>query len=78
MPFIQTVSEEDAAGKLREIYEADLKNQGYVPNHVKALSLRPEVIEAWRAFSGVVRGKMRLRQYELVTFAAALALHCSH
>jgi uncharacterized peroxidase-related enzyme len=76
--FIQTVSEAEAEGKLREIYEGDRKNLGYVPNHAKVFSLRPEVLEAWRAFQGSIRKNLRLRPYELVTLAAAMALKCRY
>jgi uncharacterized peroxidase-related enzyme len=76
--FIQTVSESEAEGKLREIYEGDRKNLGYVPNYAKVFSLRPEVLEAWRAFQGSIRKNLRLRRYELVTLAAAMALNCHY
>ena len=76
--FIQTTSETEAEGKLREIYEGDRKNLGYVPNHAKVFSLRPEVLEAWRAFQGSIRKNLRLRRYELVTMAAAMALNCRY
>lgn len=76
--FIQTISEEDAEGKLRELYEGDRKNFGYVPNHAKVFSLRPDVLEAWRGLQGSVRKNLRLRPYELVTFAAAMALKCRY
>jgi uncharacterized peroxidase-related enzyme len=76
--FIQTKSEADAEGKLREIYEGDRKSLGYVPNHAKVFSLRPEVLEAWRAFQGSIRKNLRLRRYELVTLAAAMALNCRY
>jgi uncharacterized peroxidase-related enzyme len=76
--FIQTVSEAEADGKLREIYEGDRKNMGYVPNHAKVFSLRPEVLEAWRTFQVSIRKNLRLRPYELVTFAAAMALKCRY
>jgi uncharacterized peroxidase-related enzyme len=76
--FIQTVSESDAEGKLREIYEGDRKNLGYVPNHAKVFSLRPEVLETWRAFQGSIRRNLKLRRYELVTLAAAMALNCRY
>lgn len=76
--FIQTVSESEAEGKLREIYEGDHKSLGYVPNHAKVFSLRPEVLEAWRAFQGSIRKNLRLRRYELVTLAAAMALKCRY
>jgi uncharacterized peroxidase-related enzyme len=76
--FIQTISEAEAEGKLREIYEGDRKSLGYVPNHARVFSLRPEVLEAWRAFQGSIRKNLRLRRYELVTLAAAMALKCRY
>ncbi|MFA7104281.1 MAG: carboxymuconolactone decarboxylase family protein [Dysgonamonadaceae bacterium] len=51
---------------------------GYVPNHAKVFSLRPEVLETWRAFQGSIRKNLRLRRYELVTLAAAMALKCRY
>jgi uncharacterized peroxidase-related enzyme len=76
--FIQTIPEAGAEGRLREIYEGDQKSLGYVPNHAKVFSLRPEVLEAWRVFQGSIRKNLRLRRYELVTFAAAEALNCRY
>src|SRR5512133_1346603 len=76
--FIQITSETEAEGKLREIYEGDRKSLGYVPNHAKVFSLRPEVLEAWRTFQGSIRKNLRLRRYELVTLAAAMALKCRY
>ena len=76
--FIRTISEADAEGKLREIYESDLKSLGYIPNHAKVFSLRPEVLAAWRNFQGSIRKNLHLRWYELVTLAAAKALNCRY
>jgi uncharacterized peroxidase-related enzyme len=76
--YIQTTSEADAEGKLREIYEGDRKSMGYVPNHARVFSLRPDVLEAWRTFQGSIRKNLRLRRYELVTLAAAMALKCRY
>ncbi len=76
--FIVTISEREAEGKLREIYDGDLKNLGYVPDHAKVFSLRPEVLAAWREFQGSIRKNVRLRRYELVTLAAAMALKCRY
>ena len=78
MSFIQSVPEPDATGKLRELYETERANRGYVPNHVKALSLRPEAIEAWQRLISVIRAPMEVRRYELITIAAAAALRCSY
>jgi uncharacterized peroxidase-related enzyme len=76
--FIQTISEAKAEGKVRAVYEGDQSGLGYVPNHAKVFSLRPDVLEAWRNFQGVIRKNLRLRRYELVTLAAAKALNCRY
>lgn len=76
--FIQTISESESDGKLKAIYEGDRKNMGYVPNHARVFSLRPDVLEAWRAFQGSIRKNLRLRRYELVTIAAAMELKCRY
>ena len=76
--FIQTISEAEAEGKLRTIYEGDIQSMGYVPNHAKVFSLRPDVLEAWRAFQGSIRKNLRLRRYELVTLASAMTLKCRY
>lgn len=78
MAFIQAISEGEATGLLRELYDAEFNDLGYVPNYSKALSLRPETLEAWNNMLMGVRKKMRLRRYELVTIAAAMALKCTY
>jgi len=76
--FIQTIPEAEAEGKLRTIYDGDIQSMGYVPDHAKVFSLRPDVLEAWRAFQGSIRKNLRLRRYELVTLAAAMELKCRY
>ena len=76
--FIQTIPEAEADGKLLEIYDGDRKSMGYVPNHAKVFSLRPDVLEAWRTFQGSIRKNLRLWSYELVTIAAAQELKCRY
>ena len=78
MSYIRTVPAEEATDKLQELYNDDLKSLGYVANYTKAMSLRPDVIAAWRNLIGAIRSKMRLRRYELVTLAAASALRCTY
>lgn len=78
MTTIQTISEEQAEGLLKDLYQAAQKSNGYVPNYVKAFSIHPEVYDAWTKLISAVRGNMRLRRYELVTFATALALKCTY
>jgi hypothetical protein len=78
MTFIKAISEEQAESLLQDIYQTAQKSMGYVPNYAKALSLRPEVYDAWTKLIGAIRSNMRLRRYELVTFATAMALKCTY
>jgi hypothetical protein len=78
MAYLRSIAEQDADGLLREIYDDDQKSLGYVANYTKAMSLRPDVIRAWRAFLMSIRKNMRLRRYELVTIAASTALECTY
>lgn len=78
MTFIKSISEEQAENLVLEQYQAAQKNIGYVPNYVKTFSLHPEVYDAWSKLIGAVRSKMRIRRYELVTFAAAMKLECTY
>lgn len=78
MVFIKIVSEEQAEGLLSDEYNAALASSGYIPNYIKAFSLRSDVYDAWTKLISTIRSKMRLRRYELVTFAAAMALDCTY
>jgi len=76
--FIDSIPEEKASGQLRELYDARVQKRGYVPNYVKALSLRPEVYQAWCDLEMSIRKNMRFRRYELVTIVAAANLECTY
>jgi hypothetical protein len=78
MAFIKTIPENLAEGLVHDLYEAARKTNGYVPNYAKALSIHPEVYEAWTKLIGAIKSKMRMRRYELVTFATAMAVECSY
>lgn len=78
MTFIKSISEEQAENLVLEEYQAAQKNMGYVPNYVKTFSIHPEIYDAWTKLIGAVRSKMRMRRYELVTFAAAMKLECTY
>lgn len=78
MAFIHTIPEEEATAMAKELYEHDLKHDGYVANYTKVLSLRPEVMAAWRGLSRAIRANMDQRRYELVTVAVASELRCTY
>lgn len=78
MAFIHTIPPEEAEGKLKEIYEHEINVMGYIANGTLTLSLRPDVFIAWENLLKTIHSKMRLRRFELVTIAAASALHCTY
>jgi uncharacterized peroxidase-related enzyme len=78
MAFLKTISEAQAQGLLHDQYQAAQKSMGYIPNYVKTFGLHPDVYDAWTKLISAIRSKMRLRRYELVTFAAAMALDCTY
>lgn len=78
MAFIRTVPEDEASGQVKGLYDADVAFMGYVPNYTKVLSLRPEILAAYRALGKAIRTGMDLRRYELVTTAVAARLRCSY
>ncbi|HSP93380.1 MAG TPA: hypothetical protein VLU06_02430 [Thermoanaerobaculia bacterium] len=77
MAFIKTVPPEEAKGLLAELYAADVRKHGSVPNYSRAWSLRPEALEAWRTLLSAIRKHMDARRYELVTLIAAARLRCT-
>jgi hypothetical protein len=78
MAYIKTISEDQADSLLQNQYQAAQKSMGYVPNYIKAFSTHPEVYEAWTKLISTIRSRMRMRRYELVTFASAMALECRY
>lgn len=71
---VRPVTPEDATGAVREMYDADMADRGYIPNYTRLFSLKPAVYAAWGQLNRSVRGEMDLRRYELATLAAAQAL----
>lgn len=78
MAFIHTVPEQEANGRLREIYRDDRDQRGYLPNYTRAFSLRPEAYLAWKQLGAAIQGPMDLRRYVLVNLAAARAMRSSY
>ena len=78
MAFIETIPPEEAKGELADLYAADLRKHGFVPNYSRAWSLRPGVLAAWRQLLAAIRANMDERRYELVTLIAAARLRCTY
>ena len=78
MTFIETVAQGEATGAVTELYAGEEEAFGFLPNFVRAFSLRPEAYGAWKHLNGTVKGGMDLRRYELATIAAARELRSSY
>lgn len=78
MSLITTVPVAEATDEVRKMYEQQQASLGYVPNYAKVFSHRPAVMAAWRGLLGSIRAHLDTRRYELVTLAAARALHSSY
>lgn len=74
MTFISTTAPDDASGEVQEMYQRQRSAWGYVPNYAMAFSHRPEVLARWGQLLAEIRRPMSDRQFELVTFAAAIEL----
>lgn len=78
MAFIRTTSPSDAEGRVREMYQEARGRFGYVPNWMRAFSLRPDVRDGWAALLRSIQSNLPVRSYELATLAAARALRSSY
>lgn len=78
MAFLTTIGPDRADGVLAELYDQDRATYGFVANHTQALSLHPDAVAAFRALARAIKGRMDPRRFELVTVAAARALHSSY
>jgi uncharacterized peroxidase-related enzyme len=78
MAFIATVPDDEADGEARELYERERERVGYLPNYVRAFSLRPQVYWAWRELVAAMQASADLRRFELATLAAAKRMRSSY
>ena len=58
MSFIGVIEDDQASGRARELFVADLAKDGYVWNLTRVLAIRPQVLDAWRGLVGAIRNTM--------------------
>lgn len=81
--FLQTIAEEDATGRVAEIYKTQKSQLGFVMAAAKCLSARPDLLPAYTDFSDKVRSGFSLgqREWRLITLIAAKhvpSTYCSY
>ena len=78
MPFIRSADPDPEPGPLADMFAADRRAWGYLPNLATTFGVRPAVYAAWRQLNGAIKAGMSGRRYELATLAAALELRSSY
>ena len=80
MTWIKTVSEEEATGELKDIYEMSRKLYNFVPNIRRALSLNPTALRAYTQLSGAVYGGGVLapEEREMIATVVSAANRCHY
>lgn len=64
MTWIKTLNEDEVARPLRQMYEADLARLGFVMEATRALSLKPDVAQAFEAFTAAIKQASSLTPQE--------------
>jgi uncharacterized peroxidase-related enzyme len=77
---ISPVTEEEAQGRVKEIYDEIRAGFGRVPNLFKTMAHRPEILEAnWSKVKAVLlTGKVPRETKELIAYAVSQANECAY
>jgi len=82
MPFIKTIDESEATGKIKEVYQKRMSNHsGKVSNIAKIFSLRPNLLEAQHVFSRAIQfggSSLGVKREEMISVLVGALLKCSY
>jgi alkylhydroperoxidase family enzyme len=80
MTWIKTLSDHEAVGTVRSIFEASKKLYGFVPNIRRALSLNGDAMRAYTQLSGAVYhgGALTPAEREMIATVVSAANHCHY
>jgi alkylhydroperoxidase/carboxymuconolactone decarboxylase family protein YurZ len=82
MALFRTISEKEAAGKVKAVYEDIMasKKIDFVPHFWKALAINPIHLEAtWQKLKAVMQpGKLDLRTKEIIALAVSITNNCEY
>ena len=81
--FLQTIEEDEATGRVAEIYEKQKAQLGFVMEAAKCFTARPDLLPIYTDFSDRIRAGFSLgvREWRLITLIAAKQIpstYCSH
>lgn len=82
MPYIKTIEEPQATGRIKEIYEKRKdQHSGKVSNIAKLFSLRPDLLEAQHRFSRAIQfggSSLGVKREEMLSVLVGALLKCSY
>lgn len=76
--LVQTPDLDAATGHVAEMYDGDLRTDGFVYGYTRAMAVNPEAHEAFEALIHAIVPAIGLRTYELATLGAARAIGSAH
>jgi uncharacterized peroxidase-related enzyme len=81
--FLRTIAENDAIGRIAEIYEKQKSQLGFVMAATKCFTARPDLLPFYTDFSDKIRAGFSLgvREWRLITLIAAKQIpstYCAH
>lgn len=71
-------TQEEATGHAADMYAADLASDGFVYSHTQVMAMNPEAHAAFEQLIGALLPTLGVRNYELVTLAAARGIRSRH
>ena len=74
MSIIHTIPEDQATGEVAAFYASERESHGYVPAHSLVMALNPAAEQGFEAITRSLAKRLGVRNYRLVTLAAAEAL----
>src|SRR4249920_2923104 len=69
---------DEAEGHVAEMYESDLRHDGFVFSHTQAMAINSEAHQAFESLVRAIVPSIGVRTYELATLAAARAIPSPH
>jgi len=69
---------DEAAGHAAEMYDSDLRGDGFVFGYTQAMAINPEAHAAFETLVRAIVPSIGVRTYELATLAAARAIRSPH
>jgi uncharacterized peroxidase-related enzyme len=78
--FLQTIAEQDASGRVAEIYAAQRAQMGFVMEAARCMTTRPDLLPIYADFSDKMRSgfSLGMREWRLITFVAAKHIHSTY